>query len=137
MLAAFKHLYNSIQLDNLDKLDEIYAQEITFVDPFHELKGLESLKTYFRQMYQNLIAIEFDFGEELFIDGRAFISWDMHLSHPRLNSGKPFTVPGSSFLQFDDRGKITFHRDYFDGADLIYARLPLLGPVIRNIRSRI
>ena len=36
-----------------------------------------------------------------------------------------------------DRGKVVYHRDYWDTAEELYAKLPLLGGLMRFLRRRL
>ncbi|MCT7655735.1 hypothetical protein MBH78_16005 [Oceanimonas sp. NS1] len=54
---------------------------------------------------------------------------------PRLNGGRPVTVPGVSHLCFAD--SIYYHRDFFDLGAMLYEQLPLLGKGIRALKRRL
>ena len=41
---------------------------------------------------------------------------------------------GASHLRFDAAGKVVLHRDYWDAAEELYAKLPLIGPPMRLLR---
>jgi len=34
-------------------------------------------------------------------------------------------------------GKVVEHIDYWDAAEQVYERLPLLGPILRRVRQRL
>jgi hypothetical protein len=50
-------------------------------------------------------------------------------------------IRGGSHLQFvaDDDGawRITLHRDYWDAAEELYEKLPLVGGVMRWLKKRV
>jgi steroid delta-isomerase len=43
-------------------------------------------------------------------------------------------VRGASHLRFDAAGKVVLHRDYWDAAEELYAKLPLIGCVMRGLQ---
>ena len=43
----FVEIYQKLDKNNLELLTEIYAQNIQFIDPLHEINGLEDLRRYF------------------------------------------------------------------------------------------
>ena len=43
-------------------------------------------------------------------------------------------IHGVSHLRFDDEGKVTYHRDYRDTGEELYAKLPLIGGAVRFLR---
>jgi hypothetical protein len=51
--------------------------------------------------------------------------------------GLAISVPGMSFVRFDDQGKVVEHIDYWDPAAGIYEQLPLLGTLMRYLRRRL
>jgi hypothetical protein len=47
------------------------------------------------------------------------------------------TIHGASHVRLDECGKIRYHRDYWDAADELYAKLPLIEPVMRLLKRRL
>jgi len=45
-------------------------------------------------------------------------------------------VRGATHLRFDAAGKVVLHRDYWDAAEELYAKLPLLGVLMRGLQRR-
>jgi hypothetical protein len=41
---------------------------------------------------------------------------------------------GVSHLKFDADGKVNFHRDYWDTAEELYMKVPLIGSLMRSLR---
>jgi len=39
-----------------------------------------------------------------------------------------------TLLKFDAAGKVNYHRDYWDAAEELYEKLPLIGPLMRGLR---
>jgi steroid delta-isomerase len=46
-------------------------------------------------------------------------------------------IRGASHLRFDADGKVAWHRDYWDAAEELYARLPGIGWLMRALRRRL
>ncbi len=134
LLERIKALYQQFGNDQIEQLDDIYADDVQFVDPFHEINGIHDLKQYFTGLCQNLNHCEFIFLNECNNSDNAFFQWQMIYSHPRIKGGAQQKVKGATFLEFNE--KITLHRDYFDSADLLYRHLPVFGQVIKFIKKR-
>lgn len=45
-------------------------------------------------------------------------------------------IHGGSHLQLDPSGRILVHRDYWDAAEELYEKLPLIGALMRWLRRR-
>ena len=46
-------------------------------------------------------------------------------------------IHGVSHLRFDPDGKVNYHRDYWDAAEEIYMKLPLVGGLMRYLRRHL
>lgn len=136
-LEHFKELYRSMSADNLDGIDRVYSKDIRFIDPAHEINGLEELRRYFQALFQNISTITFDFNQVQYAGDEAFVLWNMTYSHPRMNRNQPVTVPGATHLRMEPTGKIIYHRDYFDLGAMLYEQLPVLGKIITAIRRKL
>lgn len=137
ILDRFKKLYHDLDSTNVDIIETVYAPDIEFSDPFHRIDGLQALKEYFQGMYTNVKAISFEFGESISDGNTYFIHWVMRLSHPKLNGGKQFIVPGATYLKVNDTQQIIFHRDYFDAGVMLYEQLPVLGGLVKLVKRRL
>ena len=55
--------YDEFSDVNIDKLGELYHDEVTFIDPIHQLHGLEDLKHYFKHTMENVEECHFAFTD--------------------------------------------------------------------------
>jgi limonene-1,2-epoxide hydrolase len=128
--------YQGLGTQDLSGLHDVYHKEVVFRDPLHEVHGLDNLYDYFAAMYENTEACKFEILHSQQSGDSGFITWRMHLNHPRLKGGDTVLVDGCSQIGFTDQ-RISFHRDYFDAGQMLYENLPLLGGVIRKIKQRV
>ncbi|MGL6408718.1 nuclear transport factor 2 family protein [Aeromonas veronii] len=136
-LARFIGLYQQLDKQQLHRLPEVYAEQVVFTDPAHRIEGLAALGNYFTALYQRLAYCRFVITSQQQQGRQAWLGWTMTFSHPRLRGGEPVTVEGATRLEFDEAGKVSQHRDYFDLGAMLYEQLPLLGPVVRTIKMRL
>ena len=136
-MQKFLDLYQALNRENVHRIDEIYTEDIHFIDPAHAIRGLENLRTYFEHLYANVEQSYFDFIDPLVEGDRGFVRWSMQFSPPRLKRGQTIIVPGSSFLQFFIDGKVCFHQDYFDLGSMLYKHLPIIGFMVKSINRRL
>ncbi|MGB0230941.1 MAG: nuclear transport factor 2 family protein, partial [Pseudohongiellaceae bacterium] len=78
----------------------------------------------------------FRFHSTIVNDTDVFMTWTMFLNHPKLSGGETVRVEGASYLRTRN-GKVYYHRDYFDLGAMLYENVPLLGRVIRKLKSRL
>lgn len=116
-------------------IEAVYAPNMVFEDSFHRIEGTDAFCDYCANLYQNLSYCRFNFERCISQNNEAMLTWTMDYAHQRLRGGKNISVEGASLLRFDD--KITYHRDFFDGGKLLYEHVPVLGSVIRKLKSRL
>ena len=136
LTAQFKRLYKNLNNTNTGSnlIDQLYHVDMTFKDSFHTINGLAEFKQYCGSLYENLSSCDFVFHKSWVTENDAMLTWTMTYSHPRLKGGKLISVEGASEINFD--GKINAHQDYFDGGDLLYEHVPVLGSVIGYLKKR-
>jgi len=66
-------------------------------------------------------------------DNGALLTWEFSFRRGK----RAMQVRGASHLRFNHRGKVVYHRDYWDAAEELYAKLPLLGGLMRFLRRRL
>ena len=53
----------------------------------------------------------------------------------RWRKAQPQCIRGGTFLRLDAQGKVLEHRDYWDSAEELYEKLPVLGALMRWLRK--
>lgn len=134
LIERFKNYFKVLHDSDLSQLRTIYADNVVFKDPVHEIRGLVELEDYFNSMCADLSDCRFEYLDELVTDNAAYIKWVMHFKHPRLGN-RLISVRGVSHLQLGD--KIEFHEDFYDMGAMLYEQLPLLGNVTRWLKLRL
>ncbi|NVK31138.1 MAG: nuclear transport factor 2 family protein [Gammaproteobacteria bacterium] len=134
-LNAFIQLYQSLGVDELERILEVYDDAVVFQDPLHRVDGSAALLAYFENLYTNLSYCHFDIKSTLHSDTAAMVSWQMRFVHPKLNAGQEVAVDGVSELAFSG-DKVISHRDYFDVGQMLYEHIWGVGAVIRAIKKR-
>ncbi len=65
----------------------------------------------------------------------AMLLWEFHFRARLSGRNREQLIRGVSHLRFAPDGKINYHRDYWDAAEELYMKLPLLGGLLRYLRS--
>lgn len=134
LAQRFIALYGQLDRDCIERLGEIYTEDVVFVDPFHRIEGLLVLQQYMRGLYQDIASIRFACHAPSLGATEAYIRWTLSMVHPRLAGGREIAVPGVSFLRGD--GKIFYHEDFYDAGALLYEHVPILGTGVRFLKRR-
>ena len=67
---------------------------------------------------------------------QCFLTWDFLFEFKNYHRGETQTVRGASHLVLDPQGLIVLHRDYWDAAEELYEKLPVVGALMRWLRRR-
>ena len=65
-----------------------------------------------------------------------FLTWDFLFAFKNYHRGDTQTVRGASHLVLDPQGLIVLHLDYWDAAEELYEKLPVVGALMRWVRRR-
>ena len=117
-------------------LGQFYAPQARFKDPFNEVQGVHEVKRIFEHMYVALEAPHFVITGSMVDGAQAFLTWDFKFTFRRFDTKNLQTIRGGTHLQYDLNGLITVHRDYWDAAEELYEKLPVLGGVMRWLKAR-
>lgn len=118
-------------------MGEIYAKHATFKDPFNRVVGVDLIAAIFEEMFQTLHEPRFKIITAIERGGDAFLTWDFTFRVKKFRPDQNMTIHGASHLQFDAQGKIVMHRDYWDAAEELYAKLPVLGAFMRFLQRKV
>ena len=134
-LARLVHFYETISLTTVrTALGDIYAAQATFKDPFNEVVGLDAIGAIFEHMFEQVEAPRFVVKVSVLQESQAFITWDFLFRIKR--SARPeVCVRGATHLAFDEHGKVTMHRDYWDAAEELYEKFPMVGSFMRFLKK--
>lgn len=136
-MKAFLEVYANLRADNLETLKSVYRDDIRFVDPAHDINGLDNLTLYLENLYENVRSINFSFTDQIVGDRKGYVRWDMDFSHESFAKGRTIHVEGMTYIEFDESGRVFYHRDYFDLGAMLYEHLPLLGRLITSLKRRL
>lgn len=116
------------------RLAQVYAPGASFKDPFNEVRGLAAISAIFLHMFTQVHAPRFVVVTSVQQGRDAFLTWQFHFRMKRFSAASQCIV-GASHLVFDAAGLVETHRDYWDAAEELYEKLPLLGCVMRILKK--
>lgn len=117
-------------------LGRLYAADARFKDPFNEVQGLPAIRHIFEHMFVALDQPRFVVTGRVVQGQQCFLTWEFLFAFRNFHKGVTQTVRGASHLAFDDQGLVTLHRDYWDAAEELYEKLPVVGGLMRWLKKR-
>jgi len=129
--AALADFYTSLTPESVGQVDRFYAPTARFVDPFNDVRGPAAIGKIFAHMFRQVASPRFEVSSIFESVDEGVLVWVMHWGE----GGRGGRIEGTSHVRFGADGRVTEHRDYWDPTPSIYASIPVLGFVMRRIKS--
>lgn len=134
-LQGFLAMFSNLSPASVEQhLDSTYAEDVYFNDTFHTFRTREEMRAYFTSLTggAQTTVIPIDYAEA---GNQIWLRWKMRTQFRVFWKDIDVTSVGMTHLMFDENNLIVMHQDYWDGVEGFYSRLPLVGGIIRGIRS--
>lgn len=139
MIDGRKHLdsylsaFEAMGPGRLDVFDDVCDPDVRFADPFNDIRGLDGFKNVFWHMYATLDDPRFTIRDSAVGAKAGYIRWTFEFGL----RGRAMTIDGMSEVEFGSDGRVTAHVDHWDAGSQVYARVPVVGALVRWVRNRL
>jgi steroid delta-isomerase len=128
--------FEQLSPEHLGSLSSVYAQGAHFKDPFNEVQGIEAIERIFSHMFDALHAPRFVVRERVLQGVQCFLTWEFRFRFKTYRTDTEQCILGASHLTFGEDGRVIHHRDYWDAAEELYEKLPVVGALMRWLKRR-
>jgi hypothetical protein len=132
--ARLADWYARLSPESLREIEQLYAPRARFKDPFNDVEGVDAIRLVFDHMFATLREPRFAVVDAVCDEHACLLVWDFDF---RRSSGRVMRIHGASHVTFDSDARVTNHRDYWDAAEELYEKLPLIGSLMRTLRRRL
>ncbi len=128
--------FEQINEHNVANMPLFYAADAYFKDPFNEVHRVEDIQAIFSEMFQQVnnprfvVHTAFESGQQV------FMAWHFLFEMKRFKVGQVQCIKGSSHLLLNQNWLVQSHRDYWDTAEELYEKIPLLGSLMRWLKKQ-
>ena len=139
-LQRVVHFFEHLQAVDVRRMGDVYTHDAQFKDPFNEVQGLPAIERIFAHMFDTLEAPHFVITQHVQQGAQCFVTWDFLFAMPRIQNGAVQTIRGATHFVLREEGgvwRIAVHRDYWDAAEELYEKLPIVGGLMRWLKRRI
>jgi steroid delta-isomerase len=126
--------YHGLTPADIARFPEFYTDDAYFKDPFNEVLGVVAIQRVFSHMFRQVEEPRFIVSERVVDDHGAVLFWEFQYRVRKRGLEEKQAIRGVSHLKFDASGKVSYHRDYWDAAEELYMKLPLIGMLMRGLR---
>ena len=135
-VASLVAYFENLSPASVAQLGHHYAAQARFKDPFNDVTGLPEIARIFEHMFVALIGPRFVVTQQVCQGAQCFLTWEFRFQFRAYHKGEEQVILGASHLVFDAQGLVTLHRDYWDAAEELYEKLPLVGSLMRWLKRR-
>ncbi len=117
-------------------IEKLAAPGIRFKDPFNDVQGVDAFQRVFEHMFENVEKPKFKVTDSSWSrqqDRTAYLRWVFTYSM----NGNARKVEGLSAVMFSNDGLVMSHIDFWDAAENFYENIPVLGAMIRFVKSKL
>ena len=125
--------YQNLSPQTLPQIGQFYTPDAVFKDPFNRVEGPAAIARIFTHMFGSVAQPRFVVDECVLQGSVAYARWNFYFN---LN-GQACAIHGVSRFELAADGRIQVHRDYWDAAEELYEKLPLVGFFARRLRKRL
>lgn len=128
--------FETLNPQSLHALGNFYDTQARFKDPFNDVQGVAAIEKIFEHMFAGLTAPRFVVTGRVVQGNQCFLTWEFRFCFRTFKQGIEQVILGASHLVFSRQGRVTLHRDYWDAAEELYEKLPLVGTLMRWLKKR-
>ena len=134
-VQAIVQRFQTLSEADVARLVELYTADAFFKDPFNEVRGSAAIARIFAHMFVALEAPRFVVHQAIVQGDQVFLTWDFLFRMRRFRRDDQ-CIRGGSHLVLTADGRIASHRDYWDAAEELYEKLPVVGGLMRWLKRR-
>lgn len=135
LLRDYIQAFQTLTEDSLPQLGALFSEEVFFKDPFNAVTGRQATLAIFEHMFATTNSPKFMVMDAA-MDGQiGLLYWQFHFIMPSNQLAQK--IEGMSRIKFNDVGLVCEHIDYWDAAEQVYSKVPVLNWFINQVKKRL
>ena len=134
-VLRLQQFFETMSLDSLQQIVQIYTADARFKDPFNDVRGVAEIRRVFAKIATQVEVPSFGVTHAVCQGDEAFLTWDFGFKMKRWREDEQ-VIHGASHIRFAADGRVAYHRDYWDPAEELYEKLPVLGILMRWLKRQ-
>jgi len=133
-VLRFKNFYKDVTPTTVrEQIAGIYAEDVWFNDSLKTLNGRTAVQDYFLKTLEHAEVFQTQVDDVARSGSNYYFRWTMDVRFK--GSKETIRTIGISHLCFDSSGLIILHQDFWDSTSGFFQHLPVIGGVIRWVKS--
>jgi len=119
------------------QIRSVYAPTLYFNDTLRTIRDVDTLEKYFLSSDDGMASYGLKVEQTISTPEGVFVRWRMDVVFRNYHKGQVQSSIGISHVRFDKDGRVVYHQDYWDSGSNFYEKFPIIGGMIRWIKSRL
>lgn len=135
-IGRFRTFFSSLTAESVRReTSRLYAPDAFFNDTLKTVHGNRAIEEYFLRTAAHTEFVKTRVTDVARSGGDYYVRWVMDVRFR--GSDRTIRTIGMTHLKFDREGRIVLHQDYWDSTAGFFEHVPVLGPVIRWMKTLI
>jgi len=135
-IGRFEAFFADVSVESIrSQIDGFYAPDVFFNDTLKTLRGRPAVEAYLLRMPQHTDFVRTKILDHSHSGPNYYVRWIMDVRYK--GAKETVRTMGMTLLRFDKTGRVVLHQDFWDSSAGFYEHLPVLGGVMRWIKSKI
>lgn len=118
------------------RISALYAEDLYFNDTIHTFTTRDDLVAYLGKTGDALDESIVEVKQVIRDGSDVFVRWSMDFKLRAVGREIHSQSIGMTHLRFNDQGQVLIHQDFWDSGHALYAKLPIVGWVIRRAHAQ-
>lgn len=117
------------------RLRELYAQQLFFNDTLHTHDKRNELVQYLEETSKRLDGMSLEIRDARISGHDLYLRWIMQTDFQVAFQQVQAKTIGMSHLRFNEDGQVVLHQDFWDSRQGVFEHIPVVGGVVKWLRS--
>ncbi|MDX2080612.1 MAG: nuclear transport factor 2 family protein [Terrimicrobiaceae bacterium] len=133
-MGRFSRFFSNVNAEAVEtQIPALYAPDAFFNDTLKTIRGRDAIQAYFRKVASSTDLVSTRVIDSARSGENYYVRWVMDVRFK--GSDKTIRTIGMTHLRFDEEGRIVLHQDFWDSTAGFFEHVPVLGGMIRWIKS--
>jgi hypothetical protein len=136
--SAFGKIFTDLKAGATeDNIRSVYAEQLYFNDTFRIIDNVDDLVDYLVKTANHVNSTTVEIMDVVKGENDYFVKWSMRMNFKVKGKEVDSYSLGMTQLRFNDDGLIVFHQDFWDSSEAFFEHLPVVGRIIKTIKSKL
>lgn len=137
-LNRFQEFFSDLTPQSVtEKIGSLYAQNVHFNDTLKTVRGRDDLEKYLVHSARAVDLCRVQIVDAVRASQGFYLRWCMDIRFKRFKKGQTTRSMGMTHIRLNEEGLVNYQQDYWDSGAGFFQHVPILGNLIRALKTRL